>query len=40
MWWFTENPMALFDLAGRLAMIVLILTVGPKLIRLADDSGF
>lgn len=40
MWWFIENPMALFELAGLFSMIVLMLTVGPKLIQLADDSGF
>lgn len=40
MWWFVENPMALFELAGFFSIIALILIVGMKALQLADNSGF
>ena len=40
MWWFVENPMALFELAGFFSIIVLMAIVGMKALELADDSGF
>ena len=40
MWWFLENPMALFELAGFFSIIALILVVGMKALELADNSGF
>ncbi|CCQ35167.1 hypothetical protein HLRTI_002291 [Halorhabdus tiamatea SARL4B] len=40
MWWFVENPMALFELAGFFSIIALMAMVGMKALELADDSGF
>jgi len=39
-WWFVENPMVLFELAGVFSIIALIVIVGLKALELADDSGF
>jgi len=38
-WWFVENPMVLFELAGFFSIIALILIVEMKALELADDSG-
>jgi len=40
MWWFVENPMALFELAGFFSIIALIVIAGMKALQLADNSGF
>jgi len=40
MWWFVENPMALFELAGFFSIIALMAIFGMKALELADDSGF
>jgi len=40
LWWFVENPMALFELAGFFSIIVLLLIVSKKALELADNSGF
>ena len=40
MWWFVENPMAFFELAGFFSIIALILILGMKALELADNSGF
>jgi hypothetical protein len=37
--WFIENPIVLFELAGVLSIIALIVIVGKKALELADDSG-
>jgi len=40
MWWFVENPMVLFELAGFFSIIALVVIVGMKALELADNSGF
>lgn len=40
MWWFVENPMVLFELAGFFSIIALILIAVKKALDLADNSGF
>jgi len=40
MWWFVENPMTLFEIAGFLSIIALIVIVGIKALELADNSGY
>ncbi|WP_312909933.1 hypothetical protein [Natronosalvus caseinilyticus] len=40
LWWFVENPMVLFELAGVFSIIALILIVAIKALKLADNSGF
>ena len=40
MWWFVENPMVLFEIAGFFSIIALIIIVGIKALELADNSGF
>lgn len=39
LWWFVENPMVLFGLAGFFSIIALILIVVKKALDLADNSG-
>mgnify|MGYP007047140447 CR=1 FL=1 len=39
-WWFVENPMALFELAGFFSIIALLVIGGLKALELADDSSF
>ena len=40
LWWFVENPMVLFELAGFFSIIALILIVVKRALELADNSGF
>jgi len=40
LWWFVENPMVLFELAGLFSIIALFLILGKKALELADNSGF
>jgi hypothetical protein len=40
LWWFVENPMVLFEVAGFFSVIALILIVVKKALELADNSGF
>ncbi len=40
MWWFVENPMVLFELAGLFSIIALIVIAAIKALELADNSGF
>ena len=40
LWWFVENPMVLFELAGFLSIIALFLILGKKALELVDNSGF
>lgn len=40
MWWFVENPMVLFGLAGFFSILALLIIVGIKVIKLVDNSGF
>jgi len=40
MWWFVENPMVLFELAGFFSIIALVVIVGIEALGLADNSGF
>mgnify|MGYP006267247245 FL=1 len=40
MWWFVENPIVLFELAGFFSIIALIVIAGMKALELADNSGF
>ena len=40
LWWFVENPMVLFELAGFFSIIALILIVTKRALELADNSGF
>jgi len=39
LWWFVENPMVLFKLAGVLSIIMLSIIAASKLLELADNSG-
>ena len=40
LWWFVENPMVLFEVAGFFSIIALIIIAGKKALELADNSGF
>jgi hypothetical protein len=40
LWWFVENPMVLFELAGLLSIIVFFLIVAKKALELTDNSSF
>lgn len=39
LWWFVENPMILFELAGLFSIIALFLIVAKKALELADNRG-
>jgi len=39
LWWFVENPMVLFELAGFFSIVVLIVIAVRKALDLADNNG-
>lgn len=40
MWWFVENPLVLFELAGFFSITALIVIGAKKALELANNSGF
>jgi hypothetical protein len=40
LWWFVENPMVLFELAGIFSIIALFFIVGKMVLELTENSGF